>query len=172
MKSLVLDLTGEKVEMSISSMMDIDEQETFVVVTLRNVEGTNEDAVEATLALDSVKIVLLKLFAVQLSERLNEELEELRDEHQECVDIVDSLREGQIVVSESENATTGIGHGKTTGASYECDFDECKCTRIGVIWNDSTIKYPCSRELQYKPSKDMWETKSVIPYCKYDTESH
>ena len=60
---------------------------------------------------------------------------------------MDFLRDGQLVTSESETATTGTGRGKTTGASYACDFDECADGRVGVIWYDGVIKYPCSREM-------------------------
>lgn len=85
---------------------------------------------------------------------------------------MDLLKAEQLVVSEAEKATTGIGRGKTTGASYECDFDTCKDRRVGVVWNDNTIKYPCSREMMYDLATDSWRMKSEIPYCKYDTEPH
>lgn len=83
-----------------------------------------------------------------------------------------NLKEGQSVTSEFENATTGAGRGKTTGASYECDFDKCKDGRVGVIWNDDTIKYPCSREMVYDPANDSWTIKLYVPYCKYDIRSY
>lgn len=85
---------------------------------------------------------------------------------------MDSLIAGQLVRSESGAATTGAGHGRTTGASYACDLDGCKYVRVGVVWSDGTIKYPCSREMTYDPADDLWIMKSVIPYCEYDTETH
>ncbi len=79
------------------------------------------------------------------------------------------LKEGQLVVSENESATTGVGHGKTTGASYEGECEGCEDARIGIIWSDGLLKYPCcNREMQYDSETDSWVMKANIPYCKHD----
>ena len=51
------------------------------------------------------------------------------------------LREGQLVTSENEKASTGTGRGRTTGASYEeeCEFPYKKMEEVTGM-NSSTIR--------------------------------
>ena len=80
---------------------------------------------------------------------------------------MDFLRAGQVVVSEFESATTGMGYGKTTGGTYDCELGECEYNRTSIYWEDGTIKYTCTYEMVYDQVSDSWKMKDGGIYCKH-----